>query len=231
MRPVIEHLVRLDRMTPEDAQGGVERWDSPHLTGLYPHGRRTMQTRTSAIVMVSVVLLGVTPASAQTLPLFRAGHDRHAISRANAPMPLNATAFKNMGLGRILRRPSNGNYIPTPAPARHLAASRLRLLAELTTPRSLDINRALDQALTMKLSTETSPMFGRPAQTGQPTAQGGSPVLKWVGVGLMGLGGLVTWDGADCASVLGYGNSLCTRRLAFGGGLAAGGLYLFLANK
>ena len=65
-------------------------------------------------------------------------------------------------------------------------------------------------------------MFGRQAETGQSTAQSGSPMLKWVGGGLMGLGGLVGLDGADYASVLGYANSLYVRRLAFGGGLVRG---------
>ena len=189
-----------------------------------------MQLRASLVVVVAC-LLAVTSPSAQTLSAAGAGDYPTAAPGLRASMPLDTAALGDASFRRVGGSPSHEGAVHAPAPAGGLAASRPGLLDELRRRRSLNIDRPLDQGFTMRPTAGASPVFARSAQAAQSTGGGGSPALKWLGVGMMGLGGLVGLDAADCASVLGAGHSACVRRLGFGGGLAAGGLYMFLANR
>ena len=103
------------------------------------------------------------------------------------------------------------------------APSLSNLLSE-PTPRTFD----LDQALAAVLDTHNLAFMQRTRQRPQRTqASSGDPVLKWVGVGLMVVGGLgvlnsVAWCGL---------NTVCTTPLVVYGGAAGVGWYLFANNR
>ena len=183
-----------------------------------------MQTRAVVTVVISMVLLGATPVSAQTL-ILRAGHDQHGASRAELATQVNTTAFENIRFSYVLQSPLNGRS--TSEPDRGPVASHLSSYGESTPPGSFDLDLALEQAATMGLSMKAGLM----TQAGASGTRSGSPVLMWVGVGLMALGGIYGADGFDCASAIGFDNSLCVRRFAVGGALLGGGMYLFFQNR
>ncbi len=97
-------------------------------------------------------------------------------------------------------------------------------------PAALDVDRLVAEVL------ERGVLLQRTRSRSRPT--GNSNTMKWVGVGMLGLGGLLALNGAlsTCGADFNVGRagsvsidtSMCTGRVGIGGGIAAAGLFMML---
>ena len=181
----------------------------------------------TAGVLAGLLIAAATPLHAQTLGYVGGVPDSAPMAtRTPASVDLNAStrlhttpALHTVRLGVGVAEANRGNTTLL-----FTAPSLADLLVEQP-PRTLD----LDQALAAAVFNTHDPIFmQRTRQRPQRTQAGsGDPVLKWVGVGLMVVGGLgvlnsVAWCGA---------NAVCTTPLVVYGGAAGVGYYLFANNR
>ena len=180
----------------------------------------------TAGVLAGLLIAAATPLNAQTLGYVSGGPDSAPMAtRTPASVDLNAPALLHtiptlhavhLGIG-VADTDRGSTTLLFAAP------SLTDLLVEQP-PRAFDI----DQALAAVLDTHDIAFMQRTRQRPQRSQAGsGDPVLKWVGVGLMVVGGLgvlnsVAWCGA---------NAVCTTPLVVYGGAAGVGWYLFANNR
>ena len=119
---------------------------------------------------------------------------------------------------------ADGNHGNT-TPFQTLAAQSLsETLSRPTTP-MFDVDHAVATML-----EEYQPMFQQRGRTRQRTAQSGnSEVWKWVGAGMMVVGGLAVLNGVVWCPTAGI--DVCTGPLVVGGAMAGGGWYIFNRNR
>lgn len=198
-----------------------------------------MPTRTIASLVVLIGLVAALPVHAQTDPA-DAAYGRQAVSDA-----LTAALLDGRPSG--MRPPSTalGTYraFPNPWPAHDvlLAAPTFHASNGLQAPRRypealaaaaaprFDLDAIVAQSVATVLE-EANPMLQQRGRTRQRAAQGGgSPERKWLGVGMMVVGGLWALSRLECVAAT--GGSFCTPGLVIGSGLAGAGYYLFAANR
>ena len=95
---------------------------------------------------------------------------------------------------------------------------------------TIDLDRVIANALDMRYATDAPLAQRTRTRPAQSQASGENQALKWVGVGLMVVGGLSILDSVAWCSVPG-GGSFCTRPLIVGGAVTAGGYILFDRNR
>ena len=201
-----------------------------------------MLIRTLATFVALIAPVAALPAYAQT-DLAGPGYGRQAVSRALHAAFLDGQSFgmrptsTDIGVERAFATPLAGNNALLAAPTFHPsnALSAQRRYAEApaaSAARTLDLDDLVTQSVATMLE-ETNPMLQQRGQRGRirerAAQSGGSPERKWLGVGMMVVGGLWALTRLECVAAGGGG--FCTPGLVIGGGLAGFGYYLFAANR
>ena len=198
-----------------------------------------MPIRTLVSFVALIAVVAALPAYAQT-DFAGAGYGRQAVSRALHAVLLDGQSFgmrptsTDIGVQGALAAPIAGNNALLATPTFHasiaLAARHGYAEAPAASPaHTFDVDDLVAQSVATMLE-ETNPMLQQRGRTRERSAQsGGSPERKWLGVGMMVVGGLWALTRLECVAAGGGG--FCTPGLVIGGGLAGFGYYLFAANR